>query len=298
MEERLQKFAVLVEKGSFTKAAKALYISQPALTLAIGKLERELRTSLLTRGKRQLELTDAGRLVYKAAIEHRTTDDNLRTRLTELARKRPRVTIGMIDSMAAALNDEAEALEELEARADVSIIVNHSRYLRSAVENHEIDLAFAVQESTVHPSLDVKPIGTEPFVLVCRPDRFKNFQTALGTKKLPEFISYDRHSTTYGHIHYGLRKLGIGTPRPTLHSTSPTIMLHTILRGHGVAVLPYALTKDLLGNGRLAALKKDGETLTITCPLSVVKLRGKILPKPLGVFMGQARTVLSELQQM
>ncbi len=293
MDDRLQRFARLVERKSFTQAAKDLHISQPALTLSINKLERELRTSLLVRPSRTLELTDAGQVVYAAATEHRTADENLRTKLTELARKRPHVTVGMIDSVAAALNDAGEPMDELESKADISIIVNDSRYLRAAVENREIDLAFAVRANAIHPNLDIEPIGPEPFVLVCRPDRLDDFQSALQAKKLTDFISYDRHSTTYGHLHAGLRKLGITTPGPALYSTSPTIMLHTVLRGRGIAALPYVLTKDLLRDDRLSALKKDGRILTIGCPLSVVKTRGKILPQVLEDFSAQAQRALA-----
>lgn len=294
MDDRLQRFARLVERKSFTQAAKDLHISQPALSLAIDKLERELKTPLLVRPIRGFQLTDAGQVVYNAAVEHRTADENLRTKLTELTDKRPKVVIGMIDSVAAALNDNAEALDELESKADVSIIVNHSRYLRAAVENREIDLAIAVHDNAIHPNLDVEPMGSEPFVLVCRPDRLAYFQAALKTKKLPGFISYDRNSTTYGHIHLGLRRLNIKTP-PILYSTSPTIMLHTALRGRGIAALPYVLTKDLLRDGRLSALKKDGRILTIGCPLSVVKTRGKILPNVLANFLMQTKASLSLL---
>ena len=296
MDDRLKKFARLVERQSFTQAAKDLHISQPALSLAIDKLGRELKTSLLVRPSRNFQLTDAGQIVYNAAVEHRTADQNLRTKLAELAGRRPQVVVGMIDSVAAALNDEADALDTLEARADVSIIVNHSRYLRAAVENREIDLAFAVPDNAVHPNLDVGPIGVEPFVLVCNPGRYRNFQAALKLKKLPDFISYDRNSTTYGHIHQGLRKLGISTP-PILYSTSPTIMLHSALRGRGVAALPYVLAKDLLETGRLAALKDGRRTLMIDCPLDFVKLRGKLLPAALKDFSAQAKDALRGRQQ-
>src|SRR5580704_8481142 len=138
MDDRLQKFARLVELGSFTRAAAELHISQPALTLAIHKLERELRASLLIRARRKLELTDAGRLVYVAAIEHRTTNENLLTNLVELTRERPKVVIGMIDSIAAAFSGAVQPLDNLEAQADVSIVVNNSRYLREAVKGGEL----------------------------------------------------------------------------------------------------------------------------------------------------------------
>src|SRR6266566_1918097 len=98
MEDRLQKFACLVDAGSFTNAAEELHLSQPALSSAISKLERELRTTLLVRGNRMLRLTEAGKVTYDSAKELGIVSDNLITRLTELSQGQLEVTIGMIDS--------------------------------------------------------------------------------------------------------------------------------------------------------------------------------------------------------
>jgi DNA-binding transcriptional LysR family regulator len=291
MDDRLKKFAALVEKGSFTRAAKELHISQPALSLAIEKLERELRSPLLVRGRRRFEITEAGQMVYETAVHHRTADENLRARLAELAGRRPRVKIGMIDSVAAALNAAAEPLDRLEDEADTSITVNHSRYLRAAVENRAVDLAFVVHDNATHPRLDVRSVGAEPFVLVCRPDRLDGFQSALKGGKMPDFICYDNHSTTYGHLYDGLTRLGIDIT-PALYSTNPDIMLNTVLRGRGVAALPYLLVRDLLESGKLSALERRGKRLTVDCPLDLVKLRGKLLPQALEDFAVRARAVL------
>ena len=48
--------------GSFSKAAENLYITQPALSIAIRKLEHELAQPLFERGKSPLKLTDAGKM--------------------------------------------------------------------------------------------------------------------------------------------------------------------------------------------------------------------------------------------
>jgi DNA-binding transcriptional LysR family regulator len=290
MDERLQRFAELVESGSFTAAARELHISQPALTMAINKLERELKAPLLLRGRGGLRLTPAGQLVYAAAVEHRTADENLRAKLTELTGQRPKVAIGMIDSVAAALNASPEALNKLEDRADVSITVNNSRYLRDAVDNREIDLAFVVR-GDASPHLEAKSVGAEPFVLVCRPDRLEFFQNALKTGHLPDFVCYDQNSTTYGHLRRGLGDLGV-TIKPALHSTNPDIMLNTVLRGRGIAALPYLLTQDPLESGKLAALKHGRRVLMIDCPLDAVKLRGRLLPAALSDFLSSTEAIL------
>ncbi|HXA32079.1 MAG TPA: LysR family transcriptional regulator, partial [Acidimicrobiales bacterium] len=57
---RLTYFLAVVDEGGFTSAAKAVFVSQPALSLAIKELERELGTELFERLGRRVLLTSAG----------------------------------------------------------------------------------------------------------------------------------------------------------------------------------------------------------------------------------------------
>jgi len=66
-DDRLRTFLAVVRCGSLTRAAKELYISQPAVTLQIHKLEQEYNTSLFYRRERGVELTPAGRLLLDYA---------------------------------------------------------------------------------------------------------------------------------------------------------------------------------------------------------------------------------------
>lgn len=55
-------FIVIAEEKNISSAASRLYISQPALSQFLQKLERELNTSLFTRTEKGLSLTEAGRI--------------------------------------------------------------------------------------------------------------------------------------------------------------------------------------------------------------------------------------------
>jgi DNA-binding transcriptional LysR family regulator len=57
---RLQHFVAVVDHGGFTAAAKATYVSQPALSLAVKELEADLGTLLFDRIGRRVQLTAAG----------------------------------------------------------------------------------------------------------------------------------------------------------------------------------------------------------------------------------------------
>lgn len=65
---QLKYFVEIVRHGSFGKAAKALILTQPALSRQIALLEQELGRELLIRGQ-QIELTGPGKEVFQAAVE-------------------------------------------------------------------------------------------------------------------------------------------------------------------------------------------------------------------------------------
>src|SRR5512132_1953620 len=63
VEPRLRAFAALVREGSFSRAAEALYVSQPAVSKHIASLEAELGTQLVVRGRPPATLTPAGSML-------------------------------------------------------------------------------------------------------------------------------------------------------------------------------------------------------------------------------------------
>ena len=75
-------FNAVAEAGNISKAAKTLYISQPAISRAVSKLEQSLSVKLFIRGSRGVHLTEEGKLLYehtKSAFESlRQGEENLR----------------------------------------------------------------------------------------------------------------------------------------------------------------------------------------------------------------------------
>lgn len=285
MDDRLYKFSVLVEIGNFTRAAEELHISQPALSLAIQKLERELGVALLLRTGRRLELTPAGHAVYTASLEHQDVASNLRETLRRLSRKRPSVTIGMVDSVADMLCD-SDAFERLEKQADVTIVVNNSRYLREGVERRKLDLAFTIDDELEHDGLKSEVVGEERLRLVFRQDLAEVMTASLQKKRLDNFISYDKPSTTYRHIHRFFTDNNIEV-RARLYSTSPDVMLNLVLQGKGCAVLPERLVHAYLQDEAFISLLSPAAR-----PIAVMAAVNKTLPPHLKTFLQEAKSLL------
>ncbi len=64
----LKYFVTIVEERTMNQAALKLNISQPPLSMEIRKLEEELETKLFYRNAKKLELTEAGKFLYKRAL--------------------------------------------------------------------------------------------------------------------------------------------------------------------------------------------------------------------------------------
>ncbi|WP_455715116.1 LysR family transcriptional regulator [Anaerosporobacter sp.] len=75
MEQNLSLYKIfncVAEAGNISRAAKELYISQPAISKAISKLEQNLEVTLFTRNSRGVHLTEEGKMLYehtKSAFE-------------------------------------------------------------------------------------------------------------------------------------------------------------------------------------------------------------------------------------
>ena len=65
--KRLEYFSDIAISGSFSKSAQRLGIAQPALSIAIKKLEEETGLKLINRGNRTMTLTSDGKVMLKHA---------------------------------------------------------------------------------------------------------------------------------------------------------------------------------------------------------------------------------------
>ena len=85
----LYYFRKLVELGSYSMAAKELYIAQPTLSLAISNIEKELSAVLVKKKRGNLELTVDGKELFEAAVIATNAVDNAVSLFTreELVRK-------------------------------------------------------------------------------------------------------------------------------------------------------------------------------------------------------------------
>ena len=97
----LQYFQVVAQELNITRAAERLHMSQPPLSTQIHNLEEDLGVTLFVRGKRHLQLTEAGHLLLQRSEQMLTLADKTRSDLTTLENALSGVIhIGIVEGLA------------------------------------------------------------------------------------------------------------------------------------------------------------------------------------------------------
>lgn len=292
MEDRLQKFAHLIDAGSFTRAARDLHISQPALSMSIQKLERELRAQLYVRGSQPVTPTPAGDQAYKSAKELDACVRTMRIKLSEMAEQEITLSIGMIDSIADIMLTNTRTIRTLESQAKVSLAINNSRYLLKSLERGEVDVAIIAEQAHPHePSVHAENIGAEPLVAVSHHLIASKVAQEFEAGIIKTFISYDQPSRTHAIIiqHFSLQNVAIS---PQFFSSSPDVIHRLVVAGKGAAALPYRRVQKQLQAGTLVPFTQNA---VIPRNIMVVTRRNYQAPQLLRPAVESLRTDLARL---
>src|SRR5918912_568985 len=193
---QLEFFLKVVEEGSFSKAAERVYRTQPAVSLAIRRLEEEVGAPILDRSQKTPALTDVGRVVYDYAQRIIALRDQAREAVAEIrALARGRVRIGANESTTLyLLPDLILGFRKKHPKIKVEIYRHVSERLPREVLDGNVDFALMAFEPShselvlifspkpplaARDSVAVKELGQESFLAhnVKAPSRLKVRET-------------------------------------------------------------------------------------------------------------------------
>src|SRR3954449_785279 len=116
----LKVFLTVATEKSFSRAGEKLLRTQPAISLAIQRLESELQEKLIDRSGKELLLTDAGKTVLEYARRFLNLQADLENALAELRdNSAGRLIIGANESTALYLLKHIERYRELYPKVEV-----------------------------------------------------------------------------------------------------------------------------------------------------------------------------------
>jgi DNA-binding transcriptional LysR family regulator len=289
----LSTFSTAAELGSFTGAAKALGLTQAAVSQRIQVLEKSLKKSLFDRRGGRVVLTDVGRKLYAFA---QRIDGLHREARKEITGHEPPLT-GELEIAASSVPGEhllptllsgfGRKYPHLRVRAAVS----DSLAVMGQVERGEVSIGL-VGRKEEKPHLEFRHLASDRMVLVAPPGH------PLARKRKVTVDQLAAHPIIVREAGSGLRhcfekaleRVGrsLAELRVSLELGSNEAIKEAVLRGGGVAVLSvYAVHKELEACRLLALPMKD-----IHCDrdMYVVQDRRRVLPLPTRLFLTYLET--------
>jgi DNA-binding transcriptional LysR family regulator len=166
---RLKVFYTVSQKLSFTKAAEALFVSQPAVTKHIKELEEQLGTSLFKRNGSNISLTTAGQILVKHAQHIFETYATLENDLAQLNDAvSGNIRIGASTTLAQYVLPKILALFKA-TYPDIHFTFanGNSEHIEQLVMAEKIDIAI-VEGNSRHPQIMYEPFVKDEIVLVSK----------------------------------------------------------------------------------------------------------------------------------
>jgi DNA-binding transcriptional LysR family regulator len=248
----LQTLVAVVEEGSFSGAGQKLLRTQPAISLALQRLEADLGEKLVDRSSKNLVLTDAGRVVLEYARRFDGLEQELRNALVELRDKQAgKLTIGANESTALYLLVHIEAYRKLYPGVKVEIRRSLSSRIPEAVLNGSLDLG-AVSYAPRDPSLVAKEIYHDRLTFIVSPKhRFAGREKlSISELGMETFIAHNVVSPYRQQVIDTFRRhkvpLRMEIEMPTIETIRKLVQLNM-----GVAFLPKMCVEQEIAAGVL-----------------------------------------------
>lgn len=252
----LKVFLTVATEKSFSRAAEKLLRTQPAISLAVQKLENDLGEKLIDRSSAPPILTDAGRIVLEYAKRFENLQDDLQNSLAELRdNSAGRLTIGANESTSLYLLQHIEQYRRLYPKVKVQV----RRSLSSKIPTQLLDGELELGVISYDPDDDrvvTKVIFTDHLAFVVSPQhRFAGMQSVSITELgMETFIA---HNVLSPYREVVLREFQRHRVPLNMDVEMPTVetIRKLVQRNEGVAFLPRMCVEQEIRQQLLREIK-------------------------------------------
>lgn len=267
-------------------AARENFVTQPAVSIQLKKLEEELGEKLYVRRGRRIEPTQAGALVLAEAEEIVRRVDALKHNAGAVrTMRRGSLKMGSIDAASIyVLPDVFRAFRGLHPGIDIQVIVADSQSLIAALGAGTIELAVVTLPLHGEP-YGVIPIFEDRMIAVAHPGHeLSRSSRGRVLEKLAEtgLITYPARSTTRRLIEKVFLDHGL-TPKVTMEMSSPEAIKKLTEAGLGPSILPARAVASEIAAGTLVEIPTGRIRFSRTLG-AVFGDRGKLSP-PASAFL-------------
>ncbi|MED4606550.1 LysR family transcriptional regulator [Paenibacillus validus] len=256
--KNIEAFLKIVEKGSFSAAADALYISQPTISVRIQQLEQQLNTPLFQRiNGRKVELTQAGEKIFPYLNESFKLIEKAYEELQEIPVQRKKLRISCPNHMGVEIMPEVlKVLYECYPNFEFPVKINPTDLVVKDIRCDEADVGFGyIQVEENYSDICMIKIANEQNILVCAPDHpltqlEKVVPSDLSNQRI---IVYNREFYATQMVEQFLEKNQLKDYKEVEISNIGWLKM-MVRKGMGIAFLQEVIVREELNNGTIVKL--------------------------------------------
>jgi DNA-binding transcriptional LysR family regulator len=266
---QLEIFLSIAEEKSFSRAAEKMLRTQPAISIAIKRLEEELGESLFDRSSKNGALTEAGKILLSYAQRMLNLRDEARESISELRGMfRGRLTIGANESTSLYLLPPL-LMEYRKRHPNIKIEVfrNVSEKIPLEVQERNLDFGF-LSYDPMNPQLQSIEIFRDELTLVVPPKHRLAKLKQVAVKDLGEeqFVAHNVKTPSRTKIFelfaQNRTPLNICIELATLETIKAFVLLDA-----GIAILPRLAVEAEINSGKLVEVQVKGMKIEKTIRL-------------------------------
>jgi DNA-binding transcriptional LysR family regulator len=215
--DQLRILKAIADEGSFKRAADSLFVSQPAISLQIQNLEKQLAVPLFDRGGRKAQLTEAGNLLLAYGEKIITLCQETCRAIEDLQNLQGgTLIVGASQTTGTYLLPRMIGLfHQKYPYVSVQLQVHSTRRTSWAVANGQVDLAIIGGEvpSELHDILEIIPYAQDELALIIPPNHPFAEQETIAKEDLYSlnYITLDSQSTIRKVLDQVLSRCNINT---------------------------------------------------------------------------------------
>jgi DNA-binding transcriptional LysR family regulator len=267
----LKVFLTVAREKSFSRAAEKLLRTQPAVSLAIQKLESDLQEKLIDRSGKDLLLTDAGRIVHDYARRFQNLEADLENALAELRdNSAGRLVVGANESTSLYLLGHIERYRRLYPKVKVQVRRSFSSQIPSQLIDGDLELG-VISYDPEDARLLSRVIYTDHLAFVVSPQhRFANHaEVSINELGMETFIAHNVLSPYRAVVLKEFQRYKVALNMDVEMPTVETIR-KMVQRNEGVAFLPHMcveqdVEQDVLREIKVKELSVDRK-IRLVCP--------------------------------
>lgn len=236
LHTQIRAFDAVAREGSFSRAAEALGLTQPALTIQVKALEETYGVKLLNRSRRLVQLTEMGERLFRMSRRYASLEEQMREVLvesTELESGRLSLTA---DGPHIAMGVFARFLAR-HPKIELSVAMGNTRFVRDQLLERRTDLAILPGVDR-HPQIHAMPLWRHTAVVIMANDHPWASRKSLDLAELDgqAMVSREEGSNTRRVTHQAMVKAGV-RPRIVLELGSREAVCEAVGAGLGFGMI-------------------------------------------------------------